>query len=277
MTGNVTLVGTPLGNMGDMSDRAKQAISDADVVLCEDSRRAGTLFQLLGIEPKRCLVINQHSEHGQLDSVVALLNEGKQLVLISDAGMPLISDPGAELVRAVASAGFDVGVVPGPTAVSCALALSGFSADRFMFEGFLPRKGAARQRRLASIARSSVTTVMYESPHRVAKTLQEIAVLCGDSRRAVVARELTKKFEEVTRGTVKELAAVFAKRVVKGEIAVVLEGRAFVEEEQWDDETLCEHLRKSIAAGVSRRDAVKDLVYISGRPKKYVYALALEL
>jgi len=189
------LVATPIGNLGDLSPRAIQALTDADVIACEDTRRTRHLLSHEGIPAGRRLVtVNDHSEAAQVPTLLARLDRGERVVLVSDAGMPGVSDPGERLVAAVAAAGHRVEVVPGPSAALAALVVSGLPTGRFCFEGFLPRKGRARAERLAEFAVERRTTIVFEAPHRVHETMSDLAGALDPLRRVVIARELTKVF-----------------------------------------------------------------------------------
>ena len=270
--GSLVVVGTPIGNMGDLSPRAAEALASADLVACEDTRRARKLFDLAGLPVPKLVVVNDHTEARQLERVVDAVLGGQRVVLISDAGMPGISDPGADLVRAAIEADLEIGVVPGPTAAVTALALSGLPAGRFCFEGFLPRKGAARTERLQVIASEPRTTVLYESPNRLAKTLGDLADHCGPGRSVVIGRELTKKFEEFWRGTVED-AARWAAVGVKGEVVVVVGGAEPMAPP--DDAEIDAALRAELGGGASTRDAVASVVAALGVGKRAVYDRAL--
>lgn len=274
--GCLVVVGTPLGNLGDFSPRGQQALATADVIACEDSRRTGKLLSHCGVSGKRLIVVNDHTEVPQLEQVVGEIRQGNTVVLVSDAGMPTVSDPGRRLVSAVVEAGLLVEVVPGPTAAITALSFSGFSADRFVFEGFLPRKGVLRQARVQGIADELRTVVLYEAPHRLRRTLTDLSVACDESRLVVVGRELTKLHEEAIRGTLKAVGDHFAEVEPRGEFVVVLSG-AEPRKVVFDDDSLRLALRQGIAAGLSRRDAVVEVVAMSGKPKRYVYELAVSL
>ncbi len=195
------LVGTPIGNLADLSPRAREALASADVIACEDTRRTGRLLELSGIGRRPLLVVNDHTEDSRVREVVDRVAAGERVAVVTDAGMPGISDPGERLVRAVADAGLTVEVVPGPSAVVSALVVSGLPAGRFVYEGFLPRKGSGRSVRLRALADEQRTVVLYEAPHRVAATLADLAQACGDDRPVALVRELTKLHEEVWRGT----------------------------------------------------------------------------
>ncbi|MCA9713859.1 MAG: rRNA small subunit methyltransferase 1 [Myxococcales bacterium] len=233
--GRLTLVGTPLGNRGDLSPRAREALLAADVLLCEDTRSPGRLLGEVRLPPRMsCFAGNEEERVG---AVLERLAEGAQLVYVSEAGMPVWSDPGARLVRAVVDAGYALDVIPGPTAVATAVALSGFTGSDVHFLGFPPRAGSARARLLQRVAAAEGTTVLYEAPGRVGELIDALAASCGPApRRAVVARELTKLHQEVLRGTLSELAATVRGRgSMRGEMTVVIEGRPSVEEAPEDD------------------------------------------
>jgi len=218
------VVSTPIGNLGDITLRAVEVLRAADVVLAEDTRRTSILLRHLDIHV-RLVSAHEHNEAARAGSVVAMLREGKRVALVSDAGTPLLSDPGARIVREVVEAGFPVVPIPGASALLAALVASGVEADTFTFLGFPPRKGPERAELLEEVASSPRASVLYESPNRVARLLEELAEACGPSRRVAVARELTKLHEQIVRGTLAEAAAHFAAGEVLGEIVVVVAGR----------------------------------------------------
>jgi 16S rRNA (cytidine1402-2'-O)-methyltransferase len=226
--GRLVLVATPIGNLGDLSPRALQVLTEADLICCEDTRRTRALLSASGITSKgpkgdRLLSLHGHNEAARLGRVAAALAAGDTVAVVSDAGTPGISDPGAWLAGQLAAAGETVSTVPGPSSVLGALVVSGLPTDRFCVEGFLPRKGPERRRRLGALMADARTTVVLEAPSRVAATLAELAV--NDATRPVaVVRELTKLHEEVWRGTLGEAAAVFAAREVRGEVVLVVGG-----------------------------------------------------
>ncbi|MGH1503928.1 MAG: 16S rRNA (cytidine(1402)-2'-O)-methyltransferase [Acidimicrobiales bacterium] len=271
--GRLLIVGTPIGNLGDLSPRAAEALATADVIACEDTRRTGRLLQLSGIEKRPLLVCNEHTEVRAFGEVASRVAAGETVALVSDAGMPGISDPGERLVASLLERGAPIEVVPGPTAAVSALVLSGLATDRFVFEGFLPRKGGERTGRLAEIAAERRTVVCYESPKRAAKTLADLVAVCGPERRVAVGRELTKLHEEVVRGSLGEVAVLLADRELKGEVVLVIEG-AVADERAWDDERISARLAELIEGGSSTRDAVAQVVTESGAAKRHVYDLA---
>jgi 16S rRNA (cytidine1402-2'-O)-methyltransferase len=218
------LVSTPIGNLGDLSHRAVEVLGKVDVILAEDTRRTGVLLKHFGIEG-RLISAHEHNEAARARLVVELLGEGKDVALVSDAGTPLLSDPGSRLVRAAIEAGFDVVPIPGASALLAALVASGVSADRFTFYGFIPRKGGARTDLLEEIAASPYTAVMYEAPHRVASLLEDLLRAAGPDREVVVARELTKMHEEIYRASLGEAVPHFQERAPRGEFVVLVAGR----------------------------------------------------
>jgi 16S rRNA (cytidine1402-2'-O)-methyltransferase len=271
--GVLVLVGTPIGNLGDLSPRAVAALAAADVVACEDTRRTGRLLAHAGVRAPALLVVNEHTEVDRLDDVLGRLAQGQRVALVSDAGMPGVSDPGERLVRAAAEAGHVVEVVPGPSAALAGLVASGLATGRFTFEGFLPRKGSGRSRRLAALVGEERTMVLFEAPHRLARTLDDLAAALGGERPVALARELTKLHEEVWRGTLAQAAARAAADEPRGEHVVVVEGAPPAEPA--DDDELVELVRAELAAGRSTRDAAAEVARRTGEPKRRVYELAL--
>jgi 16S rRNA (cytidine1402-2'-O)-methyltransferase len=274
--GVLVLVGTPIGNLGDLSPRAADALAAADAICCEDTRRTGRLLQHAGVQRKGALVVvNEHTEAREVDGVLARLARGERVAVVSDAGMPGISDPGERLVRAAVDAGHVVEVVPGPSAALAALVASGLPTGRFLFEGFLPRKGSGRTERLAAVAAEPRTVVVYEAPHRLARTLADLASVCGDDRPVAVARELTKLHEDVWRGTLGEAAAWVAERPPRGEIVLVLNGAPAPPPP--GDDALVDALSAALAAGSSARDAARAVAARLGVPRRHAYDLAVTL
>jgi 16S rRNA (cytidine1402-2'-O)-methyltransferase len=274
--GALVLVGTPIGNLGDLSPRAVEALAAADAICCEDTRRTGRLLQHAGVGRKGALmVVNEHTEAREVDAVLARLARGERVVVVSDAGMPGISDPGERLVRAAVGAGHVVEVVPGPSAALAALVASGLPTGRFVFEGFLPRKGSGRAERLAAAAAEPRTIVIFEAPHRLARTLDDLASACGDDRPVAVARELTKLHEEVWRGTLGQATVWAAEREPRGEIVLVLDGAP--DAPPPDDDELVDALSSELAAGSSARDAARTVASRLGVPRRQAYDLAVGL
>ena len=272
--GVLVLVGTPIGNLGDLSPRAVEALAAADAICCEDTRRTGRLLQHAGVERKGALMmVNEHTEAREVDGVLARLARGERVAVVSDAGMPGISDPGERLVRAAVDAGHVVEVVPGPSAALAALVASGLPTGRFVFEGFLPRKGSGRTERLAAVAAERRTVVLYEAPHRLPRTLADLASVCGDDRQVAVARELTKLHEDVWRGTLGEAAAWAVERPPRGELVVVIDRAPGAPPP--DDDALVDALSVELAAGSSARDAARAVAARLGVPRRHAYDLAV--
>lgn len=271
----LVLVGTPIGNLGDLSPRAVEELAKADVVACEDSRRTGRLLQHAGIRARELLVVNDHNEAQRVEEVLARLARGQRVAVVTDAGMPGISDPGERLVRAASRDGFRVEVVPGPSAAVAALVASGLPTARFVFEGFLARKAGARRQRLAELVDEQRTLVFYEAPHRVAATLTDLATVLGGWRRVAVARELTKLHEEVWRGLLHEAVAWAEATPPRGEIALVVQGALPPgPAEDTDVETA---VQARLAAGDSARDAAATVAADLGVPKRQAYEVANRL
>jgi 16S rRNA (cytidine1402-2'-O)-methyltransferase len=271
--GTLVLVGTPIGNLGDLPPRAVEVLRTADAVVCEDTRRTGRLFVHAGIEHPRFIVANEHTEARAAEQVLAVLGQGKRVAVVTDAGMPGISDPGERLVRAAVDAGHVVEVVPGPSAAVAAVAVSGLPAGRFCFEGFLPRKGGDRARHLAELVGERRTLVIYEAPHRVERTLADLAEVLGADRRVVAARELTKLHEEVWRGTLGEGAAWAAAGGARGELVLVVEGAPPAGAP--DEDTIAAAVATARAEGLSAKDAAARVASALGISKRRAYDAAI--
>ena len=266
------LVATPIGNLGDLPPRAVEVLGAVGLVCCEDTRRTGILLRHAGVTAERLAVCNDHTESAITGDVLDVLAAGRDVALVSDAGTPGISDPGQRLANAAIAAGHDVSAVPGPSAAVMALTISGLPTDRFVFEGFLPRKGRHRTTRLEAIAGEPRTIVVYEAPHRIVATIDDLRGACGDDRRVVLARELTKLHEEVVRGRLGDIDL----GEPRGEYVVVIEG-APSDDRPPDDDTVRDALRETLAGGASTRDAVASVAGRLGRSKREVYDLALAL
>lgn len=276
-TGALILVGTPIGNLGDLSPRAVEVLSDADVIACEDTRRTRALLSHEGIPAGgRLRSVPAHDEAARAGDLVARVAAGARVAVVTDAGMPAVSDPGALLVRACLDAGLAVEVVPGPDAATAALVLSGLPTDRFVFEGFLPRKGRARAERLAALAADPRTSVVYESPRRVLATLGDLVAVCGADRPVALARELTKVHEEVVRGPVGEVLAGLGGTEPRGECVIVV-GGAPASDGIPTAEALDAAVREELAAGASTRDAAAAVSARLGVPRRDAYARAVAL
>lgn len=273
--GRVVLVGTPIGNLGDLSPRALEALGGSDVIFCEDTRRTRKLLSAAGVPAPRLVAMHQHNEAAAAAQALALATAGSVVAVVSDAGMPGISDPGERLVAVAAAEGVAVEVVPGPAAFLAALVGSGLPAGRFCFEGFLPRRGRERDDRLRQIATEERTSVIYEAPHRVERTLQDLAAACGPDRRACIGRELTKLHEEFWRGTLAGAAEWASAGEPRGEWVVVVEGYAGPGEPE--DTEVSAAIRKHLTAGESRKTAVEAVAAELCVPRRRVYQLALNV
>jgi 16S rRNA (cytidine1402-2'-O)-methyltransferase len=271
----LVVVGTPIGNLGDLSPRATAELATATAVACEDTRRLRSLCSHLGIRVPTTVVVNEHTEWNAAEHVADLIADGARVVLVSDAGMPAVSDPGARVVSVVAGRGLHVEVVPGPSAVVAAIAHSGLVHGPFVFEGFIPRKGSARTEVLERLVAERRPVVLFEAPHRVARTVADLRDVLGADRRAVVCRELTKLHEEVLRATLGELAAQLADAAPRGEFVLVIDGAA--PPTQPDAAMITTALTERLAAGESTRDAAAAVSVALGVPKRTVYELAVEL
>ena len=266
----LVLAGAPIGRSDDASPRLAAALATADVVAAEDTRRLHRLCADLGIEPTgRVVSYFEGNEAQRTASLLDALRAGERVVVVTDAGMPTVSDPGYRLVVAAAEHGLPETCVPGPSAVTTALAVSGLPTDRFCFEGFLPRKAGERRTRLAELQAERRTCVLFEAPHRLADALADMAEVLGPERRAVVCRELTKTYEEVVRGTLPELAA-WAAAGVRGEVTLVLEGAPEPTVERTPHE-LVRLVGVREAAGLTRKEALAAVAAETGLPKRDVY------
>ncbi len=275
ITGALVLVATPIGNLGDMSQRAVDALKEAEIICCEDTRHSGKLLSHFGVAGKKLIVINEHTEYDAREEIVGLVASGKSVVLITDAGTPGISDPGERLVVAVINAGGVVTAIPGASALIMALVISGLPTSRFVFEGFLPRSGADRTERLAMTATESRTIVLYEAPHRLIKTLSDLTTACGAMRRVVLARELTKLHEQIWRGTLQDANMLVAATEPRGEYVIIIEPAK--PPAPPTDAELVAAIKAEIAKGVSRKDSAARVSARFGVAKRTVYELALQL
>ncbi|GAB4010214.1 16S rRNA (cytidine(1402)-2'-O)-methyltransferase [Nocardioides ultimimeridianus] len=267
----LVLAGTPIGRPADASPRLAEELAGADLIAAEDTRRLRRLASDLGVElTARIVSYFEGNEQARTPQLVEALQAGQRVVLVTDAGMPSVSDPGYRLVAAAVEAELPITAVPGPSAVLTALAVSGLPVDRFCFEGFLPRKAGERTRRLADLASEQRTMVFFESPHRTAASLEALADAFGAERRAAVCRELTKTYEEVRRGGLAELAA-WAADGVKGEITLVVSGAEAVAGLATDPDSLKEAVAALEAQGLRRKDAIAEVAVRAGLPKREVY------
>ncbi|MFF4018000.1 16S rRNA (cytidine(1402)-2'-O)-methyltransferase [Streptomyces sp. NPDC001843] len=271
MTGTLVLAGTPIGDIADAPPRLAEELAGADVVAAEDTRRLRRLTQALGVTPKgRVVSYFEGNESARTPELVEELVNGARVLLVTDAGMPSVSDPGYRLVAAAVERDVRVTAVPGPSAVLTALALSGLPVDRFCFEGFLPRKAGERLTRLREVTEERRTLVYFEAPHRLDDTLAAMAEVFGGERRAAVCRELTKTYEEVRRGPLAELAA-WAAEGVRGEITVVVEGAAERGPEELDAAELVRRVKVREEAGERRKEAIAAVAVEAGIPKREVF------
>ncbi|MEY3801979.1 MAG: hypothetical protein RLZZ51_261 [Actinomycetota bacterium] len=273
--GSLILVATPIGNLGDMTQRAIETLQSADVICCEDTRHSGKLLAHFGVTDKKLIVINEHTEYDAREEIVALVVSGSLVALITDAGTPGISDPGERLVTAVIEAGGQITAVPGASALTMALVISGLPTSRFVFEGFLPRSGIERTERLAMTTTESRTIVLYEAPHRLVKTLSDLTTACGAMRRVVLARELTKLHEEIWRGTLQDANMFVANTEPRGEYVIIIEPAK--PPAPPTNEELLAAIRAEIAKGVSRKDSAARVSARFGVAKRTVYELALQV
>jgi 16S rRNA (cytidine1402-2'-O)-methyltransferase len=271
--GRLLVVGTPIGNLEDFSPRAARALAEADAILCEDTRVTAKLAQRFGLGTPRisCPAPREKSRSTEL---LRRLSEGQTVALVTDAGMPALSDPGEHLVQAAAEAGFPVLIVPGPSAPAAALAVSGLPAIPHTFLGFLPARSGERRRFLEALRERRETLVWFEAPHRIVASLNEAARVLGP-RRAAVAREMTKLHEEVLRGTLDELSALLeARGTARGEITVVVEGASGNAPKNFDVDAA---IRAALEAGSSKREAAREIAARSGRPAREIYARMVKL
>ena len=272
--GRVVLVGAPLGNTGDASTRLREVLAGADVVAAEDTRRLARLVKDLDVTVRgRIISYFEGNEERRTPELVDALRDGLTVAVVTDGGMPSVSDPGYRLVRAALDAGFPITAAPGPSAVTTALAVSGLPSDRFVFEGFLPRSGSGRRSRLRELAAEPRTLVLFEAPHRIADALADLVATFGADRPAAVCRELTKTYEEIRRGTLAELADQAAAHDLRGEITVVVGGAPVTAAERPPDDELRAAVGRREATGDSRRDAITAVAAEYGLRKREVYAL----
>jgi 16S rRNA (cytidine1402-2'-O)-methyltransferase len=275
VAGALVIVATPIGNLGDLSPRAAEALGSADAIACEDTRRTRKLLTHAGVKAPTLITVNDHTEARQVRAVLSRLERGERVAVVTDAGTPGISDPGERLVAAVTAAGLDVEVVPGASAAIAALVVSGLPTGRFTFEGFLPRRGSGRSERIDTRRTEQRTTILYEAPHRVRRTMAELAEGLGPLRRVAIVRELTKLHEEVWRGTLGGAVDHLAEREPRGEYVLVLGGAAPPAEPSTEDVT--EALRSRLAAGDDKKTATAQVAKELRVPKRQVYEIATRL
>ena len=275
MRGTLYVVATPLGNLADLTPRAADTLRRVTTVAAEDTRHTRPLLTHIGSRAD-LVSVHAHSSTAALERVIDLLAAGRDVALVTDAGTPAVSDPGTALVAAVRARAFPVVSVPGPTAVAAALAVSGFPADRFLFLGFPPRKGPERRRLLGLVAEAEWTVVLFESPLRTAELLDDLAAVCGAERRAAVARELTKMFEETRDGTLADLAGYYRETAPRGEVTIVVAGTGIPVTKATPPDPEA-RARVLLAQGMSRRDVANALADETGISRNSAYRLVNEL
>jgi 16S rRNA (cytidine1402-2'-O)-methyltransferase len=275
--GQLILAATPLGNILDASPRLKETLEQADLIAAEDTRRAKRLFADLNLEIKAPVIsLFEENEIEKIPDIIEKLKSGLKVVVISDAGTPAISDPGYRLVTKAIEENISITVIPGPSAVLSALVLSGLPTDRFSFEGFIARKGKERTEILNNLNTQSRTMVIFESPRRTSQTLQDIQEIVGDDRKAAVVREISKTYEEVIRGSLKELVAWANSKEVLGEITLVIAGVENTGKKEVDEQAIGE-VKQLIAAGSSFKDAVQEVSTQRGLSRRELYEASLRL
>lgn len=277
MAGKLILCATPIGNLEDITVRVLNTLKEVDYIAAEDTRHTLKLLNHYGIS-KPLISYHEHNMHKAGDKIFTLIAEGNDVALVSDAGMPGISDPGSELVKEAWERGIVPTVLPGPTAFAAALVLSGLSTDRFAFEGFLPNKKSERYEWLNNLKDEERTMIFYEAPHRLMDTLNEMSQIFGGDRKGAVLRELTKIHEEVVRGNLDEIIDHFKDRDIKGELVIVLEGLSHDDRlYSFKDITIKEHIEKYMECGLSKKEAVKQVARDRGIPKSEVYKHSINI
>ncbi len=272
--GTLFMCGTPLGNLEDITVRALNKLKESDVVVCEDTRRTGKLLSHYGIAPRRLVSYHLHSKPGRENEIIRFLLEGSDVVLVSDAGMPGISDPGSRLVAKVWQTGIEVSVLPGVSAITAALAISGFYADRFVFLGFLDRLSNKERKEILQKYSDGETLVLFVSPYKLISTLKELIDNYGDSP-VVIARELTKKFEELRRGTLGEQVNYFSENEPRGEFTVIVKPEKKDKKGTYDDSFLKDKIEELEDAGITTKDALKAVSLLYKIPRNKLYSLHL--
>ena len=272
--GRIDVVATPIGNLADLSSRARDSLAGASVVAAEDTRHTGNLLQALGIS-RPLVSLHEHNERQRIDELLARLARGETIALVSDAGTPLVSDPGYALIAAALAAGYLVQAIPGPSAVLAALTVSGLPTDRFCFEGFLPTRDAARRERCRALAQEPRTLVFFEAPHRIVDTLRDLTAACGEGRRAAVCRELSKAYETVYRGTLSQLLDIAGKEAnfARGEITLVLEGAPLADSAP--DDAFVRRALEILKTELPPSRAAAVVAQLTGRRKAEVYAMTV--
>ena len=275
MAGKLIVIPTPIGNLKDITERSLEALRNVDFIAAEDTRHTLKLLNYFGIK-NRLFSYHEHNKRGAGEKLINELLNGNTIGLVTDAGMPGISDPGADLIKDAIENNIDIEVLPGPSAFVNGLILSGFDTREFYFLGFLDRNKKIRKKKLNELKKLRVTLIFYEAPHRIVSVLKDISEVLGN-RNISVARELTKKFEEVLRGTVDEIIEILQNRSIKGEFVIVIEGNTDEEIKEEFKLTIKEDLLKRISDGISKKDAIKEIAIERGIPKKEVYQEAIDI
>tara|TARA_Y100001968_G_scaffold71642_1_gene62879 strand:- start:1450 stop:2331 length:882 start_codon:yes stop_codon:yes gene_type:complete len=268
--GTLYIVGTPIGNLNDLSPRAKRILKNVSLIACEDTRRSGQLLKV--IESKVAMIsYHKHNLKSRLNQILEILKENQSVALISDAGMPAISDPGQELVIAAKENKHQIICIPGPCAAITALAISGLESQRFCYEGFLPRKKSTRKKRLIDISKEERTTIIYESPHQLINLLKELSIYCGNERPIQISRELTKRYEESIGSTIEEVIEYFQDNLPKGEFTIVLGGNSQNKNKISESEAL-DKVKVLVNNGQRSKDAAQKISQETGYSKKWLYS-----
>lgn len=273
--GTLYLVATPIGNLEDMTFRAIRILQTVDLIAAEDTRHTGKLLQHFQIKTPQ-LSYHEHNRQQRIPELLSQLSQGKTIALVTDAGMPLISDPGYELVKACVAEGISVVPIPGANAAITALSAAGLATDKFVFEGFLPAKSKERRNHLETLNSETRTIIFYESPHRLRDTLQDLGTILGEKREIVLARELTKMHEEFWRGTIQDAIAHYTKREPQGEFTLVVAG-ATLEKPQLSEAAIKAELQNLLRQGLSRSEASRQLAQQTLLPRRQIYQLALSI
>jgi len=268
--GTLYIVGTPIGNLGDLSPRAKTILKSVSIIACEDTRRSGQLLKI--IESKVPLIsYHKHNFQSRLKQLLEILKIDQSIALISDAGMPVISDPGQELVLAAKRNDHQIVCIPGPCAATTALVISGLESQRFCYEGFLPRRKSDRNRRIIEISKEERTTIIYESPHQLINLLKELSIHCGNERPIQISKELTKRYEESIGSTIEEVLKFFEKNLPKGEFTIVLGGNSDNKNKISESEAI-KKVKVLVNNGQRSKDAAHEISQETGYSKKWLYS-----
>ena len=273
--GVLYLVGTPIGNLSDLSYRAEHILRNVSLIACEDTRQTIKILNKFGIK-NDLISFNQHNSKDKIPKIVSFIKEGRSIAIVSDAGLPTISDPGEELVKKIREEGFDAICIPGPCAALTALVSSGLPTSKFIFEGFLPKKQIQRKKILLEISQNEKTTILYESPHRFLKTLNELKKYCGGDREIRVARELTKKYEEHIGSNIDQVIKIFERKEVIGEFTIILKGVEQENSESIDKLEIKNELNELVNMGLSLSSAARFIAKKNNIPKNKVYNLFKE-